>query len=329
MLRSQPGVGGRAARELVRSLSPRLGDDRSLTDDIEAVAAAIRDGSAARRGRGRGGELQMTRKQLPVAEAPLPRQRDLLRRAGGPLRRRRRGRPAARCCRGSGRGQTGSRHPTRRVRRLPIALACFVVATGYSVVELPPADRDEEGQRLVTAIDTLEQIRRGALRRPLVDPRAARDGAECPLLVDRGAAADAAEQPRPGGRRASGRARRLRRLGQGGAEPRRAAGDRPLAAHARRRRDAARPERQAGRRPAHPSRRAARPDRERAARPALGDLGRVPPTRGGGADDVRPDDGRQLDLHRHAGDPPGHLPDVRRRRRAAFRLGRSRRAGRS
>jgi histidine ammonia-lyase len=41
-----PGVGGRGARELVRSLSPRLRDDRSLTDDIEAVAAAIRDGSA-------------------------------------------------------------------------------------------------------------------------------------------------------------------------------------------------------------------------------------------------------------------------------------------
>ena len=41
-----PGVGGRAARDFVRSLSPRLGDDRSLTDDIEAVAAAIRDGSA-------------------------------------------------------------------------------------------------------------------------------------------------------------------------------------------------------------------------------------------------------------------------------------------
>jgi histidine ammonia-lyase len=40
-----PGVGGGAARELVRSRSPRLGDDRSLTDDIEAVAAAIRDGS--------------------------------------------------------------------------------------------------------------------------------------------------------------------------------------------------------------------------------------------------------------------------------------------
>ena len=41
-----PGVGGRVAREFVRSLSPRLKDDRSLSDDIEAVAAAIRDGSA-------------------------------------------------------------------------------------------------------------------------------------------------------------------------------------------------------------------------------------------------------------------------------------------
>ena len=30
-----------------------------------------------------------------------------------------------------------------------------------------------------------------------------------------------------------------------------------------------------------------------------------------GPDDVRPDDRRQLDLHRHAGDPAGHVPDVR------------------
>jgi histidine ammonia-lyase len=42
----EPGVGGRAARGLVRSVSPRLGDDRALADDIEAVAAVIRDGSA-------------------------------------------------------------------------------------------------------------------------------------------------------------------------------------------------------------------------------------------------------------------------------------------
>jgi histidine ammonia-lyase len=41
----EPGLGGRAARGLVRSVSPRLGDDRSLADDIEALAAVIRDGS--------------------------------------------------------------------------------------------------------------------------------------------------------------------------------------------------------------------------------------------------------------------------------------------
>jgi len=41
----RPGVGVRAARELVRTLSPRLRDDRQLSGDIEAVAAAVRDGS--------------------------------------------------------------------------------------------------------------------------------------------------------------------------------------------------------------------------------------------------------------------------------------------
>ena len=70
---------------------------------------------------------------------------------------------------------------------------------------------------------------------------------------------------------------------------------------------------------------AARPHRELAARPALGDLGRVPPARGRGSDDVRPDDGRQLDLHRYAGDPPGDVPDVRSGGRAALRLGGSQR----
>jgi histidine ammonia-lyase len=42
-----PGAGAAAARAFVRSLSPRLRDDRSLADDIEAMAAAIRDGSLA------------------------------------------------------------------------------------------------------------------------------------------------------------------------------------------------------------------------------------------------------------------------------------------
>ena len=42
----EPGVGGRATHAFVRSLSPRLRDDRPLSGDIERVAAAIRDGSA-------------------------------------------------------------------------------------------------------------------------------------------------------------------------------------------------------------------------------------------------------------------------------------------
>lgn len=41
----EPGAGTRAARAAVRERSPRLRDDRSLAPDIEAVAAAIRDGS--------------------------------------------------------------------------------------------------------------------------------------------------------------------------------------------------------------------------------------------------------------------------------------------
>ncbi len=53
-----PGVGPRAARELVRSVSPRLGDDRSLSDDIEAVAATIRHGSAIAAVEAEAGELQ-------------------------------------------------------------------------------------------------------------------------------------------------------------------------------------------------------------------------------------------------------------------------------
>src|SRR5215468_9878874 len=40
----QPGIGGRAARDAVRAISPRLVDDRPLAGDIEALAGAIRDG---------------------------------------------------------------------------------------------------------------------------------------------------------------------------------------------------------------------------------------------------------------------------------------------
>jgi histidine ammonia-lyase len=41
----EPGAGVRATHAFVRSLSPRLDDDRPLAADIEAVAVAVRDGS--------------------------------------------------------------------------------------------------------------------------------------------------------------------------------------------------------------------------------------------------------------------------------------------
>jgi histidine ammonia-lyase len=41
----EPGVGARATHDFVRTLSPRLREDRSLSKDIEVVATAIRDGS--------------------------------------------------------------------------------------------------------------------------------------------------------------------------------------------------------------------------------------------------------------------------------------------
>ena len=40
-------MGTEAARRFVRTLSPRVTEDRSLAADIEAVASAIRDGSVA------------------------------------------------------------------------------------------------------------------------------------------------------------------------------------------------------------------------------------------------------------------------------------------
>jgi histidine ammonia-lyase len=54
----RPGVGVRAARELVRTLSPRLRDDRQLSGDIEAVAAAVRDGSLVEAVEAEVGELR-------------------------------------------------------------------------------------------------------------------------------------------------------------------------------------------------------------------------------------------------------------------------------
>jgi histidine ammonia-lyase len=54
----EPGVGVRATRAFVRTLSPRLGEDRPLGGEIEAVAAAIRNGSLVGAVEAEVGELQ-------------------------------------------------------------------------------------------------------------------------------------------------------------------------------------------------------------------------------------------------------------------------------
>jgi histidine ammonia-lyase len=54
----EPGVGVRATRAFVRTLSPRLEEDRSLAADIEAVAASIRDGALIRAVEVEVGELR-------------------------------------------------------------------------------------------------------------------------------------------------------------------------------------------------------------------------------------------------------------------------------
>ena len=57
--------------------------------------------------------------------------------------------------------------------------------------------------------------------------------------------------------------------------------------------------------------------------PGVGQLGRVPPARGARPHDVRPDDRRLVDLHRHAGHPAGHVRVLRRDRPPPLRRHRS------
>ena len=149
--------------------------------------------------------------------------------------------------------------------------------------------------------------------------RPAADGALVQGLAAGSRAAHADEQPRPRGRRAARRSRRLRRHRQGGAQlggvrRHRRARSRAL----ERRRDAAR----AVGKPVGVFRthrgRAARAHRQLEPRRPVGDVGGVPRARGARADDVRPDDGRLVDLHRHAGHPAGHVRDVRRGARQHF-----------
>ena len=141
----------------------------------------------------------------------------------------------------------------------------------------------------------------------------------CLGLASGGRAADADEQSRSRGRRAARGSGRLRRHRQGGALVAGLRRHRRIAAGARQRRDAARAVGQAGRRVPHLDPRAARAHRQCQPRAEMGRLGHVPRSRGSRADDVRADDGRQLDLHRLAGHPAGHLRDAGRTGAAALR----------
>ncbi len=77
------------------------------------------------------------------------------------------------------------------------------------------------------------------------------------------------------------------------------------------RRDAARAVRQAGGRLPHLPPVAAGDHRQQQPGPQVGYVGALRRARPRRTDDVRPDDRRELDLHRHTGHPPGHVRDVR------------------
>ena len=143
-------------------------------------------------------------------------------------------------------------------------------------------------------------------RRPL-DSRAPRRDAQLQGLAAGSGAAHADEQPRSGGGRAARGSRRLRRHRPRGAQLgglRRDRRRRCARSSTTRRCWCSRASRSAS---SAPTRRAARAHRQRQPRAGLGDLGDVSRSRGSRPDDVRPDDRRQLDLHRHAGHPAGHL----------------------
>ncbi len=175
-----------------------------------------------------------------------------------------------------------------------------------------------------------------ALRRPR-DPRAARHRAHREELAHRSRAAHDPEQPRSRGGRESEGARRLRRHRPRGPQLGVLRRDPRGAARARGRRVAADPVGQAGRRVQDARRCAARADRQLEPRAEVGDVGALQRARPQGSHDVRPDDGRVVDLHRQPGHRPGHLRDLRRGRAPALRRaarrpvdrdGRTRRHGR-
>jgi hypothetical protein len=140
-------------------------------------------------------------------------------------------------------------------------------------------------------------------------------------MVSGGGPPDADEQPRSGERGESRRARRLRRPGKSGPELGLFRCDRHGAAQSRERRNPPRPVGKTGRRLPDARGCPPGPHRQLAPRAAVGDVGAFLGARIEGAHDVRPDDGRLLDVHRDAGYSPGDVRDLRRVRAEALRRG--------
>lgn len=165
---------------------------------------------------------------------------------------------------------------------------------------------------------------RGRARRPAPrpharDPRPARQPAELQELAGRGRLPHDPEQPGcRGGRAPAGpgglRGHRPRRARLGLLRP-----DPVVAPGAGGRRNPADPVRQAGGRVQDARERAARAAGQLQPCAEVGHLGTLQRTGPQGPVHVRPDDGRQLDLHRQPGHRAGHVRDLRRSRPPALR----------
>ena len=313
----------RRARSSARCPSA-LREDRSLSADIERVAAAIRDGRLLVAAVGRRGRQVLAVSDLPPLRQPVPRHGDPPRGARRRDPRRRARSPAA-----TSRGPLASPPGTSSSRLGGAGSASAARATCLAGRHAEGTDRRTAARRAGTATRERRLVERlvgdlSAIRAPRgID-------AERALVADRGAAPDAAEQPRPRGRRASrgrssstaardARPARTTRCARSCATLLRLGDDETLLV-------------QSGK-PVGVFRTHAGAPRVLIANsllvPALGDVGRVPAARGEGLTMFGQMTAGLVDLHRHAGDPAGHVPDVLRRGRGALRLARPLAGGRS
>ena len=206
--RSPPGEGPRRRGAFVRSLSPRVVEDRPLSARHRGRRRGDPGRVARGCGRGRGRSAAVIEGQNGRPAKPKGPKRPF--RAARPVLRRAR-RRGVRVPPADGPGRAQGRDRRR----------CSVCARDrldvVADVPGPEAGSAPRTGETMTTVDSLESKVESLCRRAGTDPRASRVGAERAVVVDRGAAPDAAEQPRSRGRRAPGGARRLRRIREGGA----------------------------------------------------------------------------------------------------------------